>query len=117
MKFFQETTEWQESWPNHVYLLDDSKSKLFAYVKQGTTEVIEFRKPMQFHVRGRKFREVANTYNYNIKEKEPASNIKTFKVVGSKGDEYMVSQDHQTWSCTCSGFKFRGDCKHIRQVA
>jgi hypothetical protein len=36
MKWFAETTEWADAKSNnHIYLLDDSKSKMFAYVKHG----------------------------------------------------------------------------------
>jgi hypothetical protein len=36
MKWFAETTEWPDAKSdNHIYLLDDSKSKMFAYVKHG----------------------------------------------------------------------------------
>lgn len=35
-------------------------------------------------------------------------------VPGSKDDEYVVVWDNRMgWSCTCPGFKFRKDCKHI----
>jgi len=113
MKFFLETTKWKGNWANHVYLLNDSKSKLYAYVKQGTNEVIEFNKPMQFHTRGRQFKEVANSYNYQIPESTPVG--QTYKVVGSRGDEYTMTKENEVWTCTCSGFKFRNQCRHIKQ--
>ena len=37
-------------------------------------------------------------------------------VSGSKGTPYVVSRTANIWSCTCTGFAFRKDCKHIRQV-
>jgi len=37
-------------------------------------------------------------------------------VQGSKGDVYRVTELRGEWSCTCSGFKFRGDCRHIKGV-
>ncbi len=37
-------------------------------------------------------------------------------VQGSKGSMYVVNRTHNVWSCTCKGFEFRKDCKHIRQV-
>lgn len=41
---------------------------------------------------------------------------KTFIVKGSKpGSTYTVTQDGSHWSCTCVGFGFRKDCKHIRE--
>ena len=47
MKWFAETTEWPGiTAPNHVYLLDDSKSKMFAYVKFGRGLPEKFSKPI-----------------------------------------------------------------------
>jgi len=41
---------------------------------------------------------------------------KTFIVKGSKpGSSYTVTCDGSHWSCTCVGFGFRKDCKHIRE--
>jgi hypothetical protein len=50
------------------------------------------------------------------------------KVTGSKGDVYTVhwgrlpeSRAMETgaqrgWQCTCQGYKYRGTCRHIREV-
>ena len=37
-------------------------------------------------------------------------------VSGSKGSTYSVTIDGKQRSCTCPGYGFRRDCKHIRQV-
>jgi hypothetical protein len=43
-------------------------------------------------------------------------NRATFIVNGSKpGTTYTVTRDHTQWSCTCVGFGFRKDCKHVRE--
>ena len=40
----------------------------------------------------------------------------TFIVQGSKpGSTYTVTRDGSHWSCTCVGFGFRKDCKHVRE--
>ena len=40
----------------------------------------------------------------------------TFIVNGSKpGSTYTVTRDGSHWSCTCVGFGFRKDCKHVRE--
>ena len=43
------------------------------------------------------------------------SNTRTWLVHGSKGDSYTVSQIGTKWSCTCSGFQFRRQCKHVKE--
>lgn len=41
---------------------------------------------------------------------------KSLLVESSKGTtKYTVATDGQNWSCTCEGYKYRGDCRHIRQ--
>ena len=118
MKAFQELTEWStgSSTPNHIYFLSDGKDKMFAYIKSGTNEVFEFKKPYSFSSRGRKFKEVHNVWGFFPRgELVKASN--QFKVAGSKGNEYTVTEDSGKWSCTCPGFTYRGSCKHIKELA
>ena len=42
------------------------------------------------------------------------SDVKTFSVKGSKGEVYTVTQTGTRWSCSCVGFQFRRQCKHIK---
>ena len=45
-----------------------------------------------------------------------APRSETFIVQGSKpGSTYTVTRDGTHWSCTCVGFGFRKDCKHVRE--
>jgi hypothetical protein len=55
MKQYLETT--RDLYP-HTYLLDDSKRTCFGYIKQGTTEIKMFGKPLRFDPKGRTFKEV-----------------------------------------------------------
>jgi len=40
---------------------------------------------------------------------------KTWLVESSNGtDNYTVATNGTDWSCTCTGYMYRGDCRHIR---
>ena len=47
--------------------------------------------------------------------KGSTTNIRKFKVAGSKG-EYIVTLSDKHFSCTCIGFKYYNKCKHITKV-
>ena len=119
MKAFQELTEWSTDFtvPNHVYFLNDSKDKMYGYVNsKGTVQTVS--KPYKFKAGGRKFKEVPNRWNFKVKEEEPeVSTGKEYKVPGSTGAIYTVTDDNGSWSCTCPASKWqKGECKHIRAL-
>ena len=113
MKFYQETTNWKDSIPNGIYLLDDAKSKMYAYIKPGAKSAFKFKNPIRIDTRGRTFKVVPNTFDYAIEEEDADQK---WEVKGSKGDIYVVRKVENQYNCTCSGFKFRGKCKHVDQV-
>jgi hypothetical protein len=115
MKWFAETTDWKDSVPNGIYLLNDSKSKMYAFKAKGTEAIKVFKNPIRIDTRGRKFAINAVQFKTGVKEEEPEG--KVYEVKGSKGDIYKVTDVNGNYSCTCSGFKFRGECKHIKEVA
>ena len=45
------------------------------------------------------------------------TNIQVFEVEGSKGKKYTVTKDSKGWDCTCSGFQFRKQCKHVSELS
>lgn len=106
MKILLETTVWKDSWtPNHVYVLNDSQTKMIAYVPAGSKIVKKFSRPMDFDRRGRTFVELDDTQD------EPAPD--TWSVPGSTGKTYTVSREQgMDYTCTCPGFTYRGSCKH-----
>ena len=114
MKWFAETTDYGDAVPNGIYLLNDSKDKMFAFRPRGTGEIKVFRNPIRIDLRGRKF--VINPVQFKTKLKEPEPEGRVWTVKGSKGDEYKVSELNGNWTCSCSGFKFRGDCKHVKEL-
>jgi hypothetical protein len=113
MKWFAETTDYKDSVPNGIYLLDDAKVKMYAFRARGTIKV--FKNPIKIETRGRKF--VVNPVQFKTKLKEDEPEGRTWTVKGSKGDEYKITEVNSNLSCTCSGFRFRGDCKHVKSVA
>jgi hypothetical protein len=40
----------------------------------------------------------------------------TWLVESASGNgQYTVSTDGTNWSCTCPGYLYRGDCRHIKE--
>ena len=115
MKWFAETTDYKDNTPNGIYLLDDSKSKMYAFKPKGTGEIKTFKNPIRIDVRGRKF--VVNPVQFKTKVQEPEPEGRVWTVKGSKGDEYKVTELNGNYSCSCSGFRFRSNCRHVEQFA
>jgi len=115
MKWFAETTDYQDSVPNGIYLLDDAKSRMYAFTPGGAKQIKIFKNPIRIDVRGRRFAINSVQFKTQLKEEEPEGRV--WEVKGSKGDIYKVSELNGNLSCTCSGFRFRGDCKHVKSVA
>ena len=110
MKFYQETTVW--STPNHIYLLSTDKSKAYGYIKRGTEEAVTFKKPYNFDPRNRNFIEVKELGEIDLDEVKSEK----WEFAGSKGDTYIVQKIDNVLQCTCPGYKFRGECKHVKEV-
>lgn len=111
MTAYEEQTTWDVGYrqPNHQYLLDGDK--MLAYRVYGQGPAIFFKKPIRFDRRGRKLIAIDAKVFGAVEPVE--SNI--IKISGSKGNVYEV--DTQRGTCTCPGFTFRGNCKHINQAA
>ena len=114
MKWFAETTDYKDTTPNGIYLLDDGKSKMYAFKPFGTGTVKVFKNPIRIDTRGRKF--TVNPVQFKTPLREPEPEGRVIEVQGSKGDVYKVTELNGNYSCTCSGFKFRGDCKHVKSI-
>lgn len=122
MKVIAETTKWDMEYavPNHVYFVNDSQDKMFAYVPAGSLQVSVFKKPIKFSTSRRSFKEIPNSWGYQEPERvpeEPVVSGQTFRVPGSKGAVYTVANDNGSWTCTCPASRWqRGECKHIQQL-
>ena len=114
MKWFAETTDWKDSVPNGIYLLDDSKTKMYAFRPGSAGNIKVFRNPIRIDVRGRKFVVNPEQFATGLKQAKPEG--QTWTVKGSKGDEYVVEKTDNGYNCSCSGFRFRGSCKHVKEI-
>jgi len=56
MVFLQETTDWE--FPNHIYVLDDKKENMLAFINCETNEHKVFKKPIRFDSRYRTFSKI-----------------------------------------------------------
>jgi hypothetical protein len=119
VKAFLEVTEWADTEfnCNHVYWMDDARNKMYAYAKFGNPlDTVTFKNPIQIDTRGRKFEVVRNDiYGWSDPDLTISANP-TWTITGTKGDKYIVEKDGSVYNCTCSGFKFRGACRHITEV-
>lgn len=114
MQILWETTEWENNTPNHVYFLDDNKEKMYAYVTRGSADVFQFKRPIRFDSRGRTFVTVPNIWNY-MDPTEPTTQ-QQWEVTGSKGQKYLVKKEDNIYTCTCPGYKYRGECRHVKEL-
>lgn len=114
MKWWAETTEWSTPTTNGIYLLDDSRSKMYAYRPHARAPIKTFRSPIKIDIRGRRFVVNPTQYQTQVQEQEPQG--RSWTVKGSKGDEYRVTESGGTFACSCAGFRFRGACKHVESI-
>lgn len=111
MEALREVTVWKESYqPNHDYLLDGDR--VVAYRPWGTGPIQTLSGKLKIDRRGRKFVKLdPNPFaGLEQQKKEPM----VVEVQGSKGQVYRVNVEER--SCTCPGFTFRGDCKHVKEL-
>lgn len=108
MLIAKEVTVWNESFDcNHLYLMNDSMSKVYAYVRNRDLHMHVFNNPLEIQTKGRKFEVLER-----IQEHDPSR----VEVKGSKGSIYYVTNKDGKYKCTCVGYKYHGTCKHIEQV-
>ena len=118
MEALKEVTVWEDSTfqCNHTYLLDGDK--MLAYIKNGETSPFYFKNPITISRSRRKFEKLkvnpfkdwAKLLKAHIDVEPTPDYIK--KIAGSKpGVTYELNTRDKT--CSCSGFTFRGKCKHV----
>jgi hypothetical protein len=116
LEILKEVTVWNtdNTVANHTYLLDGNK--LIAYAKFGTDEIIVSKTQFNIDKRYRKFiRDNHSGLSKLIKKQKTDPNTRVFKVQSGE-KEYFVTNKSEKYTCTCTGFNFRGKCKHIDAV-
>lgn len=114
MKIMMELTEWAVPYrqPNHVYLMDGDRA--LAYVPWGQGQPITFARPSRMDLRGRRFVEVKrDIWGFDVKPDRTDS--QSWQVTGTAGNVYTVTLSRGRWRCTCAGFQFRQQCRHIQE--
>lgn len=120
MKYFKEVTDWGSATAqNHTYYLNDDRTHMVGYIKQGSTELFKFKRPITFYPKGRKFEVLPKKGEpdsvYFTKTVSQVPN-QAFEVEGSNGKKYYITKIGAKYSCTCPGFTFRHTCKHIAEI-
>lgn len=109
IEILQETTDWGKYKVNNGVYHVNSSGKLVAFQANIDSPIQELNVPStQFSKSRRKFKKIGERPD---PQSEQNSNI--IKVKGSTGKEYIIDLDKKT--CTCPGFTYRGNCKHVKE--
>ena len=102
----QEVTDWGKYKVNNGIYHVNGTGKLIAYQPNKDAEIQVLNVPSnQFSKARRKFVKIGE------RAEEVPSHV--IEVTGSKGNIYFVDTEKRT--CTCPGFTYRGDCKHVKE--
>ena len=106
IEILQEVTDWGKYKVNNGIYHINSSGKLIAYQpnKKAVVQVLNV-PSANFSKARRKFIKIGE------RPEELESHI--VKVTGSKGNIYHI--DTEKGTCTCPGFTFRGNCKHVKE--
>ena len=117
MQILKETTVWNTDYSvaNHTYLLDN-KNRLIAYARSDTGEIIVSKSgTIVLDKRYRTFKIVNHPGLAKLAKTEKPVGVRLFKVQSNQ-KVYNVEVSTSGYTCTCTGFNFRGKCKHGQAV-
>jgi|TARA_B100002019_G_scaffold266892_1_gene257549 hypothetical protein len=104
IEILQEVTDWGKLKVNNGIYHVNSAGKLVAYQPNSKAEVQHLKVPStQFSKARRKFKKIG--------EYEEQFDSDVIKVQGSNGNIYTI----QDGKCSCPGYTYRGDCKHVKE--
>ncbi len=115
-------------YPN-TYAYRGENDNYVTYIREGVVVQSIFKDPFMFAVRTGDSDHPVSEYNakslHVVKieyiiggSKQVATDKKAWKVKSEDGSKfYIVQRIEGKFSCTCKGFEFRKDCKHIGAVS
>ena len=115
-------------YPNHVVYRNDTNGYV-TYVREGIVVQSIFRDPFMFAVKtgapehpvsefNAKSQHVVKIEYLTGSATQVATDKKAWKVKSTDGKKfYIVERVNGKFSCTCTGFEFRKDCKHVGAVS
>jgi hypothetical protein len=118
MQIVKETTVWATGYtvPNHTYLLDNH-NRIIAYAIADSDKIVVSKsKSIKIDKRYRTFKIVNHPGLAKLIQTEKEEGVRLFKVQSGQ-KIYNVEIRDTGYVCTCTGFSFRGKCKHGEAVA
>ena len=107
IQILQEVTDWGKFKVNNGIYHINGAGSLVAYQVNVDAKLQVLKSPSkQFSKSRRKFKKIGA---YPEVHNDP----KVLIVKGSKGNEYQIDTDKGT--CTCPGYTYRGNCKHVKE--
>ena len=115
-------------YPNHVVYRGDTNGYV-TYVREGIVVQSIFRDPFMFAVKtgapehpvsefNAKSQHVVKIEYVTGSATQVATDKKAWKVKSEDGKRvYLVQRVEGAYTCSCTGFEFRKDCKHIKAAA
>ena len=115
-------------YPNHVVYRGDTNGYV-TYVREGIVVQSIFRDPFMFAVKTGAPEHPVSEFNAKSQHvvkieyivggaNQVATETKAWKVKSEDGKRvYLVQRIAGKYTCTCTGFEFRKDCKHIKAAA
>jgi len=91
----------------HLYYVNEKDKLVWFQVADYSRGLDKYSKPLSFDMRRRKFDQIGTVPELHDDD--------IVEVSGSNGKVYLVNKNNN--SCTCTGYKFHGRCKHLKTVA